>query len=256
MPEEINRLLTDRISTMLFCPTVTAVANLAREGIGRVLADEQLAVSGTVNLEGTGPWVANVGDVMLDALLHYRSVAEASSTVLQRLGLDQGGYGVLTIHRAENTLDFEALEPLLSAVRELAQRVPMVFVVHPRTRAILDARRDTPAHDAWSGLLTIDPLSYLDFLHLQAHARVIVTDSGGVQKEAYFLGVPCLVLRDETEWPETLAAGSNRLVGRRPLDLAGAFEMIANAPAHGTDAFGSGDSAHRIVRLIEAVGKR
>jgi UDP-GlcNAc3NAcA epimerase len=255
MPEEFNRVLTDHVSTMLFCPTATAVANLAREGIGRVLGDEYAGTDGVFTLDGSGPWVTNVGDVMLDALRHYRRIAEASSTVLRRLGLKRRNYGVLTIHRAENTADSETLESLLSSMRELAQRVHLVFVVHPRTRALLDAQPGVRAHALESGMLIVDALPYLDFLHLQANARVIVTDSGGVQKEACFLGVPCLTLRDETEWPETVASGANRVVGRRPGNIAAAFELAVAATIHGTDAFGSGDAAPRIVRLIEAVGR-
>lgn len=249
MPEEINRVLTDRVSTLLCCPTRTSVDNLEREGFSQVLAAGDLVGDATVELTGSGPWVANVGDVMLDVLLRHRELA-ATSTILQRLSVDKGGYGVLTIHRAENATRIETLRQILAAVRGLGRLLPIVFVVHPRTRALLASAGEQEALSS-AGIMAIDPLSYLDFLHLQANAKVILTDSGGVQKEACFLGVPCLTLRDETEWPETVTAGYNTLVGNRPDDLAQAVRDACTG-SHASQAFGKGDAASRIVKLVLA----
>jgi len=190
MPEETNRVLTDHVSALLFCPTTTAVKNLAAEGI-----------TAGVHL---------VGDVMHDVLAGSLAAAEARSTVVATLGLRPGGYFLGTVHRAENTDRPERLQRIVGAFNDLAaSTAPVVFPVHPRTRKLLDA-------GGWElapAVRTIEPVSYLDMLMLEKHARAILTDSGGVQKEAFWLHVPCLTLRDETEWVETIDAGWNTLVG-------------------------------------------
>lgn len=188
MPEEINRVLTDHVSTLLFCPTQTAVDNLAREGI----------------TEG----VHLVGDVMYEALLWAAERARAQSTILERLGLSEKGYLLATVHRAENTDDPARLQAILDAFRVIDE--PIVFPVHPRTQArlsVLGFDLNVPH------LQLIPPVGYLDMVRLEQAARAILTDSGGIQKEAYWLGVPCITLRDETEWVETVTAGANVLVG-------------------------------------------
>jgi UDP-GlcNAc3NAcA epimerase len=251
MPEEINRVVTDHVSTLLCCPTQTAVDNLRGEGFSQVLADGRLVDVSPADPMPSGPCVANVGDVMLDVLLRYRDVAATRSGVLERLGVVRRGYGVLTIHRAENTARAETLVTLLTAVGGLARSMPIVFVVHPRTRALLDAdgRNAIAAND----IVRVDPLPYLDFLQLQANAAVVLTDSGGVQKEACFLGVPCVTLRNETEWPETVAAGANVLAGSNPGVLSAGIVPAIASTAEATAAFGRGDAAARIVALIAAV---
>jgi UDP-GlcNAc3NAcA epimerase len=199
MPEEINRVLTDHLSTWLFCPTDTAVANLSAEGIAK--------------------GVLNVGDVMLDASLYYRVKARTAGSVLARLGLSRAGYVLATCHRAENTDAPERLESILRALDALASDVDVVLPLHPRTQAIIAAAR---LESLLGKVRLIEPVSFLDMISLEENARVIVTDSGGVQKEAYFFGVPCVTLRDETEWVETVNAGCNRLVGAN-------FERIVDA---------------------------
>lgn len=188
MPEEINRIVADHVSDMLFCPTETAVANLAREGI----------VTG----------VHRTGDLMYDATLLATPVAERRSEILDRLHLAPGAYGVATIHRAGNTDDPDLLANLIDFVATQAERLPIVFPLHPRTLAALgnagiDARRP--------GVHVVEPVGYLDMCKLLHHAQIVLTDSGGVQKEAYFHRVPCVTLRDETEWVETIDNGWNRL---------------------------------------------
>jgi UDP-N-acetylglucosamine 2-epimerase len=225
MPEEINRVLTDHVSTLLFCPTETAVRNLAAEGITQ--------------------GVHLVGDVMLDALLDSTERARERSTIFDRLGLVEKKYLLATVHRAENTDDPARLRGIMTALTQLADREPVVFPVHPRTRKALeklgfDTTPPSPREMASSpispgpstvhrppssvlrpptseiGLFFIAPLGYLDLVRLSASARVILTDSGGLQKEACWLGVPCVTLRDETEWVETVEKGWNILAGATP----------------------------------------
>lgn len=203
MPEEINRVVTDHVSDLLFCPTQTSVDNLAKEGI----------VNG----------VHLVGDVMVDALEYNRALAEERSSVLTRLCLDPGNYLVLTVHRPANADSRENMEAILSAVAESGKRT--VFPVHPRTRKFLHE------YGLWenlpSSITVTEPLGYLDMICLMSHAEKILTDSGGMQKEAYILGVPCITLRDTTEWVETLEGGWNVLVGAERDSIS---SQIANYP--------------------------
>lgn len=229
MPEEINRVLTDHVSDLLFCPSATAVTNLAAEGI----------VSG----------VHQVGDVMHEALMHAVVVAKRKSDVLERLHLEAGRYCLATIHRAENTDNPDCLGRLMAALREVSQRLPVIFPVHPRTRGKLAALfRDHEGLEG-SGLRLLDPLGYLDMVMLEAGASVILTDSGGIQKEAYWLRVPCVTLREETEWVETVQQGWNVLVGS-DLDrvVSGVRDVIR--PEHQDDAYLGCGSVDRLVRVL------
>ncbi|MBC7221581.1 UDP-N-acetylglucosamine 2-epimerase (non-hydrolyzing) [Candidatus Bipolaricaulota bacterium] len=195
MPEEINRVLTDHLSDLLFCPTQTAVENLKREGI----------------TEG----VHLVGDVMYDAVLQYAELAEAKSEILGRLALKPRSYALATVHRAENTDDPVRLKGIFQGLAALAQEgLPVVVPLHPRTRNALSSL--SISQSLPRDLLIIEPVSYLDMLILEKNARVILTDSGGVQKEAFFFRVPCVTLREETEWVETVETGWNTLVGCAP----------------------------------------
>jgi len=189
MPEEINRVVTDHISDLLFCPTGTAVSNLANEGITR--------------------GVHLVGDVMVDALEFNKEIAEKRSPILERLGITQDQYLVLTVHRPANTDSRKHMESIIGAVGEAG--IPVVFPVHPRTHKCLEEYGmggRLPAN-----IIVTEPLGYLDMLKLMRHASRILTDSGGIQKEAYLLGVPCITLRESTEWVETVKEGWNVLVG-------------------------------------------
>jgi UDP-GlcNAc3NAcA epimerase len=186
MPEEINRVLTDHVSTLLLCPTESAVRNLAAEGITK--------------------GVLQVGDVMYDATLDARERAAQTSTIRQRLGLTDGAYQVATVHRAENTDSAETLSKVLTVLKTAAQTMPVVLPLHPRTRQA--AERFALNFD---GLTLCGPLGYLDMAWLVAGSAGVLTDSGGLQKEAYFHRRPCVTLRSETEWVETIEAGWNRL---------------------------------------------
>jgi UDP-GlcNAc3NAcA epimerase len=186
MPEELNRVMTDHLSALLFCPTQSAVRNLAAEGI----------TSG----------VHAVGDVMYDATLTAAAQAKQRSKILETLGLKPGTYAVCTIHRAENTDDAEQFAKISVWLADAAKRTPIVMPVHPRTRKLMTQGANTRA-----GVRLIDPLGYLDMARLIHHAAAVFTDSGGLQKEAYFHRVPCVTMRDETEWVETVEAGWNRL---------------------------------------------
>ena len=186
MPEEINRVVTDHLSALLFCPTQTAVRNLAQEGV----------------TEG----VHASGDVMYDTTLAAVARAESRSTILEILGLLPKGYTVATIHRAENTDDPEQFMRLLAWLEEAARSTPVMMPTHPRTRRVIEDLGVTP-----KGVRLIDPLGYIDMTRLVHEAATIFTDSGGLQKEAYFHRVPCVTLRNETEWVETIEAGWNRL---------------------------------------------
>lgn len=227
MPEEINRVTTDHLSRWLFAPTEAAVENLAREGI-------------------SGSGVQLVGDVMYDAALRYGS--SGSSTTARRLGLPANGYILATIHRAENTDQTERLRAIFSALHEVSRRVPVVMPLHPRTRGAL---RRTGLGLSGDGPHLMEPVGYLEMVRLEQGARLVVTDSGGVQKEAFFHRIPCVTLRDETEWVELVQLGWNRLLP--PASVASIRDGILAALAAPTPAaapallYGGGQAASRIV---------
>ncbi|MFC1683053.1 non-hydrolyzing UDP-N-acetylglucosamine 2-epimerase [Candidatus Zixiibacteriota bacterium] len=227
MPEEINRILTDRLSALLFCPTETAVENLNREGITQ--------------------GVHNTGDVMYDALLQNGRKAEEVSSILRDLRLEPQGYYLITVHRAENTDHPENLTRILTAMDGLD--LPAILPIHPRTRKILEEMNVNIASQD-TNLRFVDPVSYLDMLVLEKKARKILTDSGGVQKEAWFFGVPCITLRAETEWVETLEGGWNTLVGTDSESIARAIRQ-SKPPAPRPKVFGDGQAAEKMVHLLD-----
>ncbi len=237
MPEEINRVVTDAISEYLFASEDSAVANLVAEGRG----------AARIHL---------VGNVMIDALEAFRPRWERSG-IRDRLGVALGGYGLVTLHRPANVDDAPRLAELLGALDEVAARLPLLFPVHPRTRARLaelDGEGRVPAA-AGAGprkLRCIEPLGYLDFMALMAGARLVLTDSGGIQEETTALGVPCLTLRDTTERPVTITAGTNRLVGTAPDRIVEAAirALEAPAPPRGRPPFWDGRAAERIVAVL------
>lgn len=194
MPEEINRTVTDRVSDLLLCTSQDAVENLAAEGIA-------------------GEGVALVGNTMIDSLHRLLDVARAASP-LSELGLEPRGYVLVTLHRPALVDDTRALQQTLAALDELADQIPVVFPIHPRTRQRLQDAGTAPRR-----LMTLEPLSYLEFLALQASARLVITDSGGVQEETSALGVPCITYRTTTERPVTIERGTNRLIGTDPVTL-------------------------------------
>jgi UDP-GlcNAc3NAcA epimerase len=239
MPEEINRIVADHISDLLLAPTTTAMENLQREGLS-----ERAVLT---------------GDIMYDALLFNLKLARERSTILEHLGLDEGNYGLVTVHRAENTDDIMRLRNLLIVFNEIAAGgLRLVFPLHPRTAASLLSRvQDWKAHP---GLRLVDPLTYLDMLRLLDGARVMLTDSGGLQKEAFFVGCPCVTLRDETEWVETVQGGGNVVVGVDPAKVVAAVNAWkarfpqgkADFSGKVTALFGKGDAADNILEAILA----
>jgi UDP-GlcNAc3NAcA epimerase len=233
MPEEINRILADRVSSLLAAPTEAAVANLRREGI----SPEKIHL---------------VGDVMFDAALFYGARADARSTILGRLGISHKNYILATIHRAANTDDPAPLHAIFAGLGAVARDVPVVLPLHPRTRAAL--QRDGMLTEASRHLRLIEPVGYLDMVMLEKHALRIVTDSGGVQKEAFFHRVPCITLREETEWVELVACGWNRLVPPVDADLvrrALQDSLMAQAsPAVPVGLYGEGRAAGLVAGLL------
>jgi UDP-N-acetylglucosamine 2-epimerase len=230
MPEELNRVLTDHASDLLLCSTQTAMDNLAREG-----------VHGEAHL---------VGDVMADVSLAFREIAAERSTILAERGLEPGAYLVVTAHRAGNVDDRDRLGRLVGLLEALPQ--PVVFPVHPRTRARLEA---AGLLDRLDGVTLVPPLGYLDFLELARHAGAILTDSGGVQKEAYLLGVPCVTLRPSTEWVETVDSGWNVLVD---LDADRALAALDRPAPDGDrpELYGGGHAAERVRDVLDAYTPR
>lgn len=239
MPEEQNRIVVDHLSAWLLCPTSTAVRNLSREGITD-------APAGAGSPTSDRPRVLESGDVMYDASVYYRGLASARSPadrILGRLALD-AGFRLLTLHRAENTDDPYRLAAIFSGLAAADDR-PIVFPVHPRTKK----RMTELGVDLAPHILAIEPVGYYDMLELEEASSQILTDSGGVQKEAYFFGKPCITLRDQTEWVETLDAGWNRLVGADPAVISAALR----APAPRGERpllYGAGDAGERILAAI------
>ena len=227
MAEEYNRIETDRRSQILFAPTSTAVQNLKTEGVpGKIFKS---------------------GDVMYDAAIVFGRIADQRATILSKLALESGKYLLATIHRAENTASPEALMSIFSAFEQLP--LPVILPLHPRTRHVVDGDSDLSQFMAQAkNIRVIEPVSYINMVQLEKHAFRILTDSGGVQKEAYFHGVPCITLRHETEWTETVEAGWNVLAGTDTQRILSAYdtpfrkEKIAE--------YGTGRAAEEIVDLL------
>lgn len=227
MPEEINRIVTDHLADMLFCPTHTAVENLKQEGIDQ--------------------GVYLTGDVMYDAVLHFKHHANQQSTILQTLEQAEKQYYVATIHRAENTDDPERLQAILHALQQLDLNV--VLPLHPRTKQKINQFGLTTCLDS-SHIQVIEPLHYFDMLVIAAQAKAILTDSGGLQKEAYMLQVPCLTLRDETEWIETTVSGWNQLVGANTDTIIESLTLLTT-PDDYPALFGDGKAATHMLDILK-----
>jgi UDP-GlcNAc3NAcA epimerase len=225
MPEEVNRLVADRLADLHFCVSHKAIEHLAAEGI-----------------TSSAHWV---GDVMLDASLQNRELARSRSTLLERLGLSSKAYALVTIHRSGTTDDPRKLQNVVDALNKVNETI--VFPVHPRTRKMLDGIGAC----FLPHVRILEPVGYFDMMMLEENARMIATDSGGVQREAYFMGVPCITLRDETEWVETVEVGWNRLVGTDTDSIVAAWfgfqPEIIQPPI-----FGDGNASQKIVDIIES----
>lgn len=230
MPEEINRVLTDHISTLLCCPTFSAIQHLANEGIHK--------------------GVHHVGDVMYDAAILFGQLADASSTILSQYNLKHKLFHLCTVHRAENTDNEIRLQQIMAALQEIGKAAfPVVLPLHPRTLSYLKTYGLLSTLEEHPGILLTPPLSFLDMVMLEKHAATILTDSGGVQKEAYFHHTPCITLREETEWMETVEAGWNQIAGYKTEDI---LRCLANPPNVQTEIldYGSGNAAETIIHLL------
>jgi UDP-GlcNAc3NAcA epimerase len=228
MPEEVNRILTDHVSDSLYCPTDAAVANLHREGISA--------------------GIEQVGDVMYDASLFYRDRARERSRILERLLLKPKGFILATVHRSENTDDAERLSEILHGLARLSENCRVVLPLHPRTRKFVAQHR---LEERLGKVEVIEPVHYLDMLRLEESARVICTDSGGVQKEAFFFRVKCVTLREETEWVETVDSGWNYLAGARSERILEAASNNGKALTEESPSFyGDGNASERIVESL------
>jgi UDP-N-acetylglucosamine 2-epimerase len=224
MPEEVNRVVADHVSELLLCPTQTAVGNLRREGV----------------VDG----VRMVGDVMYDAFLQHLEVARRDSRVLEELSVERFGYQLLTVHRADNVDRPEQLRAILLGVADSGRTV--IFPVHPRTRAALSGHE----REVGPNVRLVEPVGYLEMLVLEENAEAIVTDSGGVQKEAYFAGRPCITVRATTEWTETVSAGWNVLAGTDPATIARAMREF-RPQGERAPLFGDGHAAEAVVDALE-----
>jgi len=232
MPEEINRVLTDHVSSLLLCPTKTAVRNLQVEGITK--------------------GVFKIGDVMFDSFLYNQQLAEERSNILTKLGLKPKSFCLATVHREENTANLENLAGIFEAFEELATpECPFVVPLHPRTKIAFKGKKSGTVHSR--NVQILDPVSYLDMVLLETHAKVILTDSGGVQKEAFFAHVPCITLREETEWIELVEHGFNRIAGCEVQRIRAAFEeMIHKSFTVVPDLYGAGEASEEIVGILES----
>ena len=226
MPEELNRIVTDRISKILFCPTHTAVKNLDNEGFR------------SFNCEIDQP-----GDVMFDAVLYYKEKAKASS-ILSKESLEKNGFVLTTLHRAENTNDPERLKSICQALNDIHTKIPVVLPLHPRTKNFLSLHK-IPLH-----VTRIDPVGYFDMLTLLENCKLVLTDSGGLQKEAYFFGKFCITLRDQTEWIELVDAGANEIVGADLKRILESFSKNYSKVIASQPLYGSGDASEKIAKRL------
>lgn len=232
MPEEINRVVTDHVSSLLFCPTETAVRNLETEGITK--------------------GVHKIGDVMYDSFLFNQQLAEKRSVIIPKLGLVPKSFCLATVHREENTTNLERLAGIFEAFGELATpECPFVVPLHPRTSKALDEIGNR--HSFGLAVRFLDPVSYLDMVQLGTNAKVILTDSGGVQKEAFFARVPCITLRGETEWVELVEHGFNCIAGCEVRGIRTAFEkMICRSFTIVPELYGEGEASDKVVAILQS----
>jgi UDP-GlcNAc3NAcA epimerase len=230
MPEEINRILTDNVSDILFTPTYTANQNLIKEGVDNKK-------------------IKQVGDVMYDAALFYSNFAESKSDILNKYNLSSKNFILCTIHRAENTDDRKRLLDIFHNLESVSQKHKLILPLHPRTKGALE---NINFNLEESNIEFIDPVGYMDMIMLEKHSKLIITDSGGVQKEAYFHKVPCITLRDETEWTELVEHGYNKLIenfGSLPEEVD---NLLKNIVFNNQSLYGDGDSASKIIEILSA----
>lgn len=228
MPEEINRILTDRISDILFCPSETAVKNLANEGF-----------------HNFGCKIVNSGDVMFDSMIFYSKKSADISTIIKRLNLE--AFILCTVHRAENTDDIQKLSSIVSALNQINENIKVVLPLHPRTKKILEK------NNLKTNFMIINPVGYFDMIELIKHSSIVITDSGGLQKEAFFLQKHCVTLRNETEWMELVDNGFNVIAGtdeKKIIDKVG--KMLHKKSDFSVNLYGSGDASKTIVETFNS----
>ena len=228
MPEEINRIVSDAISTILFCPTQIAVNNLKREGI----------------IKG----VYNVGDIMFETYLYYKDKAQKTSTILNKLNLKLKEFILCTIHRASNTDNTENLKNIFIGLTNSEEKI--ILPLHPRTKKKINQNESLKKYIG-QNIMIINPIGYFDMIHLEANAKKIVTDSGGVQKEAYFNKIPCITLRENTEWIETIEEGANKLVGVNPKKIKEAINNFhPKEQNYSKSLYGDGRTSEKIIKIL------
>jgi UDP-GlcNAc3NAcA epimerase len=228
IPEEVNRVLVDKISSVLFCPTDQSVNNLTMEGIKEN--------------------VFQVGDVMYDATLNFTKIASLSYSLKTRK-LEESNYVLCTIHRAETTNDLEKLHSVCSAINMIAKEMKVIFPMHPRTQQAMQHIKGYG--NILSNVIVVEPLSFFEMLFLESKAFAIITDSGGVQKEAFFHKIPCITLRDRTEWEETVQLGWNEVVGTKESDIVSSWSTLSQRTTRVATPYGTGNAAEKIVNFLE-----
>jgi UDP-GlcNAc3NAcA epimerase len=231
MPEEINRILTDSISDILFCPTDTSIFNLNNEGIR----------------DGNVKVIKN-GDVMQDAAIYYADKSEERSTIMKQLGLRSNDFILATLHRQENTDDSKRLTAIIKAFNNIAKEVKLLIPLHPRTRKIIERENIS------TNFTIIDPVGYFDMLELLKNCKMVLTDSGGLQKEAYFFNKYCITLRNETEWVELIQNGFNQLAGADTEKILESFRMFSNMKLNKSiELYGGGKAAEIISETLAEI---
>lgn len=244
MPEELNRILADHVSTFLFSPTITGMKNLQKEGFNL-----QTVAPFTAN----NPGIFNVGDVMYDNSLHFAEIASQKVNIIQQLGLGKGKYVLATIHRNNNTDDATRLNEIFKAFVHISNEVKIVLPLHPRTLKQIEQLLDKSLLSSLnhSSILLIPPVSYMEMIQLEENAQIIITDSGGVQKEAYFFSKPCIILRSETEWVEIIESGSGVLCDANKEVIIENFNFfIRKEKILFNNIYGAGDAAVNIIDIL------
>ena len=246
MPEEINRIVCDQLSSICFCPTQTGVDNLLREGFFESPAQFK---------NGKGRLVVNSGDVMYDNSMYFASLAEQKSNILERIGVKKGEYILTTIHRPNNTDDKERLTAILSSLTEITESygITLVLPLHPRTRSLLDKNLDAPLFKKLMNsprVKVIPPVSFFDIIMLERNSRIVMTDSGGIQKESFFFERPCVILRPETEWIEIVEQGAGIIADADPKRILAAYDKLVGTSPEFPPLFGDAHAAERILQTI------
>lgn len=239
MPEEINRIVCDQLSSLLFTPTKTGLQNLQAEGFDSIKCRVRFA-------DGRGQKVVLSGDVMYDNSMYFSAMADIKSDIIERMGLSHRNFILATIHRPANTDNQENLRNIFRALKDIAERhqIDVVLPLHPRTRKMMGNNRMDER------IKIIEPVSFFEIIRLEKNARVVMTDSGGVQKEAFFYGTPCVILRPETEWVEIVEAGAGIIADADYDRIIAAYEALAGKPVHFPPLFGDGHAGEKIISEI------